>query len=81
LIIHEIRVLLKDVVALGPSCVLQLKDRLWVKEVWFTIATPLVFTTDRELLRSRNFAHWWISDVMALDGLFGEGVERYSTKT
>ena len=48
LVVDEARVLLEDVVALGPARVLQLEDRLGVEEVVLTLAAPLVLAADIE---------------------------------
>ena len=44
LIIHQLGVLLEDVISLGTGCVLQLENRFRVKQVILALATPLVFT-------------------------------------
>ena len=49
LVVDQLRVLLEDVVALGPGGVLELEHRLGVEEVDLALASPLVLATDLEL--------------------------------
>ncbi len=60
---------------------LQRKDGLWIEEVWFAIATPLVFATNWQTLGTWDRSPWRICDVMAGNCLFSNCVETDSAKT
>ena len=78
LVVDELRVLLEDVVALGPGGVLQLEHRLGVEEVDLTLAPPLVLAPDLELAMGPLGRPIEVGETMARRDLLGEHVEAHA---
>ena len=79
-VVDERRVLLEDLVALGPSGVLQLEDGLRVEEVVLPLATPLVLPADAQLTVGPLGGSPGVRLAVACGHLGGEHVEAHAAE-